>query len=185
MIAPLTARQLAAAVPRSHRIKDAAAVLAGLNDVIATTKLETTRGVAALLAQLGHESASFRYLEELADGLAYEPHTRIGKRLGNTHPGDGPRYKGRGWIQLTGRRNYSLAGAALGLPLEAQPELAATIENAARVAAWYWNTNGCTPLADAGHFEALTRRINGGTNGLEDRIERYKRALGALERTTT
>ena len=78
----------------------------------------------------------------------------------------------------------SLAGAALGLPLEAQPELAATIENAARVAAWYWN-NGCTPLADAGHFEALTRRINGGTNGLEDRIERYKRALGALERTTT
>lgn len=185
MIAPLTARQFVAAVPRGHRIKDVDAVLSGVNGIIVDTKLATTRGVAALLAQLGHESGSFRYLEELADGLAYEPHTRVGKKLGNTHPGDGPRYKGRGWIQLTGRRNYRMAGAALGLPLEVYPELAAEVENAARVATWYWNTNDCTTPADAGLFHLLTRRINGGENGIEDRLDRYTQALRVLERTTT
>lgn len=185
MIEPLTHAQLSAAVPRAFRIKDPAAVLAGLNTCIVETKLATPRGVAALLAQLGHESASFRYLEELADGLAYEPHTRIGKKLGNKHPGDGPRYKGRGWIQLTGRRNYAMAGAALGLPLEEQPELAAQVANAARVAAWFWNTNDCTTLADAGLFHVLTRRINGGENGIEDRLDRYTRALRVLGGTTT
>lgn len=179
MIAPLTIAQLSAAVPGLVRWR-AAEVANALNAVMPETEIASLRGVAALLAQLGHESGSFRYVVEQASGLAYEPHTRVGRRLGNVEEGDGPRYKGRGWIQLTGRANYRAAGEALGLPLEAQPELAAEVPTAARVAAWYWRTRGCAALADAGDFVALTRRINGGTNGLADRQARYARACNAL-----
>ena len=171
--------KLLAAVPGVMRWR-APEVLAALNETLTDTGMSSLRGVAAYLAQLGHESGSFRYLQELADGSAYEPHTRVGRRLGNVQEGDGPRFKGRGWIQLTGRANYRSAGQALGLPLEDQPDLAADVATAARVAAWYWRTRGCAPLADAGDFVALTRKINGGTNGLDDRQARYARALNAL-----
>lgn len=179
MIEPLTVAQLSAAVPNLARWR-AVEVCDALNAVLPDTAITTTRGLAAFLAQLGHESGSFRYLVEHASGLAYEPHTRVGAKLGNTQEGDGPRYKGRGWIQLTGRANYRAAGQALGLPLEDQPELASDVATAARVAAWYWRTRGCAPLADAGDFVALTRKINGGTNGLADRQARYARACNAL-----
>lgn len=137
----------------------------------------TTRArAAAFLAQLGHESVSLQFFEEIASGQAYE-----GRRdLGNVRPGDGRRYKGRGPIQLTGRTNYRNAGRALGLPLEAEPRRAAEPRIGFRVAVWFWSTRGLNALADRGDFIGITRRINGGTNGLADRQARWARirALG-------
>lgn len=129
----------------------------------------TTRKRASMfLAQVLHESGGLNFFEEIASGAAYE-----GRRdLGNTQPGDGKRYKGRGPIQLTGRANYRTFGAKLGLPLEQQPLLAARHDVGWRIAAAYWESRGLNALADQGAFIAITKRINGGTNGLHDR-QRY------------
>lgn len=123
------------------------------------------------LAQVGHESMSLRYMEEIASGAAYEGR----KDLGNTQPGDGKRFKGRGPIQLTGRANYTAAGRALGLDLVGNPALAAQPQHAFRVSAWWWRTNGLNEISDRGDVVAATRRINGGTNGLADRQDRHAR----------
>lgn len=125
------------------------------------------------LSQVGHESASLRYFEEIASGSAYEGRLD----LGNTQPGDGRRFKGRGPIQLTGRHNYTRAGAALKLDLVGNPQLAAQPRHAFRVSAWWWWNAGCNTIADGGPsaVQALTRRINGGLNGLADRQARYNR----------
>jgi predicted chitinase len=133
----------------------------------------TTRPRAArYIAQLAHESNGFRYREEIADGHAYE-----GRRdLGNTHPGDGPRYKGRTYIQITGRANYAAISRALGVDFTARPHLLAEPNYAAEGAAWWWTTHGCNQIADTGDFLALTRRINGGTNGLASRQAYHRRA---------
>lgn len=121
------------------------------------------------LAQVGHESVSLRYMEEIASGAAYEGRSD----LGNTKPGDGRRYKGRGPIQLTGRANYTRAGAALKLPLESSPTMAANPNYAFRVSAWWWWNAGLNPISDSKNVLTATRRINGGTNGLSDRQNRY------------
>lgn len=126
---------------------------------------------------LGHESASLRYMEEIASGAAYEGR----KDLGNIYPGDGRRYKGRGPIQLTGRANYRAAGRDLGIDLEGNPQLAATPQVGFRVAVWFWTTRNLNYYADRGEFATITRRINGGQNGRADRESRYnnaKRVLG-------
>ncbi|WP_337996239.1 glycoside hydrolase family 19 protein [Oleispirillum naphthae] len=132
--------------------------------------------LAHFLAQVAHESGSLRYTEEIASGDAYEGRTN----LGNTHPGDGRRYKGRGLIQLTGRFNYRECGAALNLPLEDQPELLAEPEAACLSAGWYWETRGLNGIADTDDALKVTRRINGGTNGLEDRLANLRRTKKAL-----
>jgi predicted chitinase len=124
------------------------------------------------LSQVGHESGSLKYMEEIASGAAYQGRAD----LGNTQPGDGRRYKGRGPIQLTGRTNYAAAGKALGLDLINHPELAAQPRNAFRISAWWWWQHGLNPIADQRDVNAATRRINGGTNGLTDRQQRYARA---------
>lgn len=124
---------------------------------------------AMWLAQIGHESNSLRWMEELASGAAYE-----GRRdLGNTQRGDGVRFKGRGPIQLTGRANYTRAGQALKLNLVGNPGLAAQPQHAFRVSAWWWKTHGLNEISDRGDVLGATRRINGGTNGLNDRRRRY------------
>ena len=139
--------------------------------------------LAAFLAQIGHESGSLRWVREVADGSAYD-----GRRdLGNTQPGDGTRYRGRGLIQCTGRDNYRAMAAAL-MPLDAPdfedfPEALEEPKWAAWSAAAWWTTHGCNQLADAGDFISLTRRINGGTNGLADRQSRWARAKTALATT--
>jgi predicted chitinase len=142
----------------------------------------TTRAIAAMwLAQVGHESVSLRFMEEIASGAAYE-----GRHdLGNTQPGDGKRFKGRGPIQITGRSNYTRAAAALGLPLVSNPAMAADPKYAFRVSAWWWKQAGLNSISStnpgtAACCLAATRRINGGTNGLADRQSRYTRcwALG-------
>lgn len=135
--------------------------------------ITTVTRAAAFLAQLAHESGECRFLEELSDGRAYE-----GRRdLGNTEPGDGPRYKGRGLIQLTGRHNYRNAGQEIGLNLELHPEDAADPTVACRVAVWYWQSHNLNELADACDFKAITKVINGGYNGMEHRLKYYRRAL--------
>lgn len=124
------------------------------------------------MGQLAHESGLFRYMEEIASGAAYE-----GRRdLGNTSKGDGRRYKGRGPIQLTGRANYRTVGARLGLPLEAEPTLAAQPGIGLRIALDYWQSRKINAAADSDDIMRVTRLINGGTNGLADRIAQTNRA---------
>ena len=129
------------------------------------------------LAQIGHESAELRYVEELADGHAYEGR----KDLGNTQEGDGVKFKGRGLIQLTGRKNYELCGMGMGLDLLNHPELLAQPENAVYSACWFWSQNQLNPLCDAGFFKELTRRINGGMNGFENRMRLLQRAQQVIK----
>ena len=118
-----------------------------------------------LRAALAHESDRFRALEEYASGAAYEGRAD----LGNTEPGDGKRYKGRGVIQLTGRANYRRAGKYLGVDLERQPDLAALPAIAYQTAAHYWLDRGINAKADRDDIRGVTKLINGGTNGLRDR----------------
>ncbi|WP_225408961.1 LysM peptidoglycan-binding domain-containing protein [Stigmatella hybrida] len=147
-----------------------------LNRAMAEANINTPKRQAAFLAQLAHESGEFRYMEEIASGAAYE-----GRRdLGNTQPGDGVRFKGRGPIQLTGRSNYRAAGQALGIDLENNPKRAADPDVGFRTAAWFWNSRNLNSYADAGNFREVTRRVNGGYNGLASREAYYQRALNVL-----
>ena len=147
-----------------------------LNAAMNEAGITTPKRRAAFLAQVAHESGQLRFFEEIASGAAYE-----GRRdLGNVRPGDGRRFKGRGPIQLTGRTNYRAAGRALGIDLENNPTRAATPEVGFRVAAWYWRTRGLNELADQGDFREITRRINGGFNGLADRQQFWARARSVL-----
>lgn len=139
-------------------------------------EINTPTREAAFIAQIAHESGSFRYVRELASGAAYEGRAD----LGNTEPGDGPYFRGRGLIQITGRANYAKCGEELGLPLLENPELLEQPINAARSAAWFWETHGLNDLADVGDFIRITKRINGGTNGLADRQAFYARAKQVL-----
>lgn len=130
---------------------------------------------AHFLAQVGHESGAFRYAEELASGQAYE-----GRRdLGNIEPGDGPRFKGRGLIQLTGRANYRAYGDAIGRDLTADGAWTVVAEDpglCVDVAGWYWARRGLNRFADDDDCERITRRINGGLNGYDDRQAKLARA---------
>ncbi|MDP3232862.1 MAG: glycoside hydrolase family 19 protein [Myxococcales bacterium] len=147
-----------------------------LNSAMNEAGITTPARRAAFLAQLGHESGGLRYFEEIASGAAYE-----GRRdLGNTQPGDGRRFKGRGPIQLTGRANYRAAGQALGIDLERNPERAADPDVGFRIAAWFWQSRGLNSLADQGNFREITRRINGGYNGYDDRVQYWNRARQVL-----
>lgn len=121
--------------------------------------------LAHFMAQLAHESGSFRYMEEIASGAAYEGR----KDLGNTSPGDGKRFKGRGPIQLTGRANYRRFGQRIGIDLERHPEIAAVPSIGLHTALEYWKDRDLNSLADRDDVTAITRKINGGTNGLADR----------------
>ena len=140
---------------------------------------ETAQRVACFLAQIGHESGDLRYVRELASGEAYE-----GRRdLGNTEPGDGQRFKGRGLIQITGRSNYQRLGEALGIELTIEPEKLEEPSLATRSAGWFWKLRNLNHYVDENDFTTLTKRINGGLNGLSDRLEHYKRACRMLNIT--
>ena len=147
---------------------------------IGTTLLRT----AAFVAQLAHESGEFRCMEEIwgptPAQLRYEPPSDLAQRLGNTEPGDGKRFKGRGPIQITGRFNYAKYGRLLGRDLVTEPALAGAPELAFATAGLFWQTNGLNELADAQDFVTITRRINGGTNGLADRQMYFARAKSVL-----
>jgi putative chitinase len=143
--------------------------------------INTKLRIAHFLAQIAHESDHFRTLTEYASGAAYEGR----KDLGNVYRGDGRRYRGRGVIQLTGRYNYRKYGKLLGLDLENNPELAADPEVSLRTAAEYWKQNNLNALADRDDGKGITRRINGGYNGLKDRMNKLARAKRFLKYITT
>lgn len=142
----------------------------------------TPRRIAAFLAQVGHESGGFRYVRELASGSAYEGRLD----LGNTYTGDGERFAGRGLIQLTGRANYRDASMARfgDDRLLLAPQLLERPDLAAWVAGWYWHSRGLNALADRDDLVGITRKINGGLNGLADRMKRWDAARAELGITT-
>ena len=146
--------------------------------------VDTPTRVAAFLAQIGHESGGLSHVREIWGPTPAQKRYEGRADLGNTEPGDGERFKGRGLIQCTGRANYRAMANELrrfGAPdFEAEPEAMEQPQWAAWSAAAWWGTHGCNELADVGTFEALTKRINGGTNGLEDREQRHARAQIAL-----
>lgn len=144
-----------------------------INATLAEFSINTPARAAAFLAQLGHESGQFRYMAELASGEAYEGRVD----LGNTEPGDGKKFKGHGPIQITGRANHKACSLALygDERLLDTPELLEQPEDGCRAAGWFWKTRGLNMLADEGDFDRITKRINGGQNGREDR-----RALWAV-----
>jgi predicted chitinase len=142
---------------------------------------------AAFLAQLAHESGQFRFMEELWGPTPaqqrYEPQSSLATTLGNTEAGDGRRFKGRGPIQITGRANYRRFGDLLGIQLVDDAPRAAVPELAFRIAALFWSKKGLNELADLATddaFREITRRINGGFNGLEERRKFYAAACAVL-----
>lgn len=156
------------------------ALAGSIAKAMANRNIDTPLRQAHFLAQIGHESGELRFRSELASGEAYEGR----QDLGNTQPGDGPRYKGRGLIQLTGRANYAEYGKALGRvdDLLTHPEQVATDDDlCVDVAAWFWARRELNGLADRDDLSTITRRINGGLNGLDDRrrlLQRSKSLLG-------
>lgn len=142
--------------------------------------ITTSLRMAHYLAQVAHESAELKYTKELASGAEYEGR----KDLGNTSRGDGVRYKGRGLIQLTGKANYKAYKEYCGFDVVAKPELLEQPLGATRSSMWYWQTHGLNALSDKDDIKAVTRRINGGYNGLADRekyLTRAKKALGIMK----
>lgn len=173
----------------------------------AACEINTPERQAAFLAQVAHESNTFKSLTEnlnyssarlramwpkrfppaVADNYANQPERIANRayadRLGNRseETGDGWRYRGRGLIQITGRANYRRYGRIVGIDLELYPDRAAEISIACEVAAEYWRQNGCNELADRNNVLEITKRINGGLTGLESRILLYTRFLKLLK----
>jgi len=177
-----------------------------LTDTFIKYNISTTQRQAAFIGQCQHESNNFRTLEEnlhySADGLmrtwpsrfpsadvaeqfANNPEKIANKvysgRLGNTEEGDGWAFHGRGIIQLTGRDLYTACGAALGVDFIGNPELLVQPKYAALSAGWFWGKRGLNSLADSNNIEEMTKRINGGVLGLEDRISKIKAAKQILD----
>ena len=144
-----------------------------LNAAMREFHINTPERQAAFLAQIAHESGELRYVKELASGAAYEGRAS----LGNTQPGDGMKFKGRGLIQITGRNNYYECGSVLGWDFITSPELLEQPVNACRSAAWFWASRGLNDLADKGDYIRICRRINGGYNGLKERQAYYVKAM--------
>ena len=139
-------------------------------------QIDTPDRQAHFIAQVAHESDGFRTTVEYADGSAYEGR----KDLGNTHKGDGRRFKGRGLIQLTGRANYAAATKALSRDFVGHPERVGEFPAAAEVSGWFWDTHALNRPADRDDVEAVTRAINGGLNGLDSRVAYLNAAKGAI-----
>lgn len=181
-----------------------------LEQLLPEYEINTPQRVAAFIAQCAHESGGFMVLKENlnykaatlrkifpkyfpTDAMAAEYAAKPNKqeaianlvyanRMGNGGPetGDGYRYCGRGLIQLTGKTNYTWFAASLGISVEEAAEYLQTFEGAAQSACWFWETNNLNRFADAGDIKGLTKAINGGFIGLEDRIKHYEHALHVL-----
>lgn len=152
------------------------------NELAEKYHIDTKLRWAHFLAQIAHESGELIYTHELGKDsyfLKYEK-GELGKMLGNTHKGDGAKYKGRGFIQLTGRSNYSKFQSYSMQPVLEQPELLEEPELCVDVTMWFWETHGLNELADADKVVSITKKINGGTNGLASRKMYLARAMKAL-----
>ncbi len=175
-----------------------------LCEILPEYEINTPQRVAAFLAQCAHESGGFKFLKEnlnykaaslrkvfpkyfpddaIAAAYANKPEmiaNRVyGNRMGNgpEESGDGFRYCGRGLIQLTGKNNYTFFAGSIDIPVEECAEYLQTFEGAVQSACWFWETNNLNQWADKGDILTMTKRINGGTIGLEDRTRHYEHAL--------
>ena len=181
---PITQQQLLQILPNAG--KQAGIFASALNLAMERYQINTRLRMAAFIAQVGHESGQFLYVRELGGDqyLSKYDTGSLAKRLGNTPEadGDGQKYRGRGLTQITGHDNYLACSKALfgDDRLLRAPELLEQAEWAAKSAAWFWNSRNLTALADAGDFKGITRRINGGTNGLAERQSFYTAALKVL-----
>ena len=178
----ITQQQLLQILPNAGQ--SAGVFVPVLNTAMVRFQIIGTKRVAAFIAQIGHESGQFRYVRELGSDqyLSKYDTGSLAKRLGNTPEadGDGQKYRGRGLIQITGRANYITCGEALALDLVNHPELLEKPQHACMSAAWFWASRGLNTLADAGEITKISKRINGGLNGLADRQALYARALKVL-----
>jgi putative chitinase len=157
-----------------------------LNVAMALYGIDTPKRQAAFCAQIGHETAGLRYVEEIwgptEQQERYEPPSELAERLGNEFPGDGERYKGHGLIQVTGRANHRRARNRLqerfpNVPdFEAFPDQLCDPYWASLSACDYWDEHGLNELADIGDMIKITKRINGGKTGLKDRLARWDAA---------
>lgn len=173
-------KAMAPAVPVSRRARQAAVIAAlgpALPIVLPYYDIVTPRRIEHFLAQAAHESAGFSTTEELG-GPSYFARYDGRADLGNVKPGDGARYHGRGIFQLTGRANYRRIGGLLGLDLEGKPELASDPVVSLRIAGLYWRDRKIGAMAEEDDLLRVTRAINGGKNGLDDR----RRYLGIAKR---
>ncbi|MGY2285149.1 glycoside hydrolase family 19 protein [Pseudomonas gingeri] len=175
---PITQQQLLQILPSAGQ--KAGVFVSALNTAMGKYGIVGRLRMAAFIAQIGHESGQLRWVREIWGPTAAQSGYEGRKDLGNTQPGDGPKYRGRGLIQVTGRANYAACGEALGLDLINQPELLEQPGPACMSAAWYWSTRGLNTLADAGQFTKITGKINGGQNGATDRQALYDTALAVL-----
>jgi putative chitinase len=181
----ITAQQLLQILPSAG--KQAGVFASALNLAMNRHQINTRLRMAAFIAQVGHESGQFRYVKEFGGDLYLSKYDTgpLAKRLGNTPEadGDGQKYRGRGLIQITGHDNYLACSKSLfgDDRLLRTPELLEQAEWAAKSAAWFWNSRNLNALADAGDFVGITRRINGGINGLAERQAFYSTALKVME----
>jgi putative chitinase len=203
----LTREQLSQLLPKNPYLDD---WFAALSKLLPQYQIDTPKRIAAFVAQCSHESAGFTALQENlnysagtlrrifpryfpTDEMAQEyvslPNKQeaianlvYASRMGNGDPesGDGYRFRGRGLIQLTGRDNYTFFAGSLSISVEEASTYLETFEGAAQSACWFWETNGLNQWADEGDILTLTKRINGGTIGLEDRIKHYEHAISIL-----
>jgi putative chitinase len=200
----LTRDQLAKLIPGNQYVNE---WYEALSQLLPDYDINTPRRVAAFIAQCAHESAGFKFLKEnlnyRAESLMrvwprHFPNIEIARqyahkqekiankayanRMGNGDEasGDGWRYLGRGLIQLTGKNNYEAFAESIETPVEEIPEYLATFEGAAQSACWFWESNNLNRFADVGDIKGLTKAINGGFIGLDDRIKHYNHALEVL-----
>ena len=203
----LTREQLSQLLPKNSYLDD---WFAALSKLLPQYQIDTPKRIAAFVAQCSHESAGFTALQENLNYSAgtlrrifprYFPTDEMAQqyvslpnkqeaianlvyasRMGNGDPesGDGYRFRGRGLIQLTGRDNYTFFAGSLGISVEEASTYLETFEGAAQSACWFWETNNLNQWADEGDILTLTKRINGGTIGLEDRIKHYEHAISIL-----
>ena len=178
-----------------------------LSQLLPDYEINTPQRIAAFVAQCAHESGNFifltenlnykaeslvkvfpKYFKDLATAKSYEKQPqKIANKIyadrmgnGNEASGDGWKYRGRGLIQLTGKTNYTWFAASLEISPEEAAEYTQTFEGAAQSACWFWETNKLNQYADTGDILTMTKRINGGTIGLEDRKKHYAHALHVL-----
>ena len=181
---PLTEQQLLRIMPNARR--QAGVFVSALNAAMARRQIDTPKRRAAFLAQVGHESGQLQYVRELGSEqyLSKYDTGNLAVKLGNTPAadGDGQRYRGRGLIQITGHNNYLRCSLALfgDERLLRTPELLEQPQWAAESAAWFWWVRELNTLADRDEFEAITRKVNGGLNGLADRQALWERARAVL-----
>ena len=180
----MTLAQLQQIFPRARSL--AGVFISSLNLAMLNRQINTPQRAAAFLAQIGHESGELHYVRELGSDQYLSKYDTgvLAARLGNTPEadGDGQKYRGRGLIQITGRRNYLACSQALfgDDRLLLQPQLLEQPQWACESAAWFWQSNGLNELADNDQFTTITRRINGGLNGLDDRLQLWARAKAVL-----